>query len=86
MSEPNGLQRKCAEIANAIVPEYETGNYSCTGMYAKRWNAAYEAAELILTRLSNNVLAMAKGAEEGSQYSLACYDIMRAIRWLNPDK
>ena len=36
-----------AEIADRIVPEYRNGprSYCCTGHTAKRWNAAYLAAE-----------------------------------------
>lgn len=41
------------EIADRIVPEYRRSNgtyYSCTGTVAKRWNAAYLAAELAITQ------------------------------------
>lgn len=38
--------RFAAEIADAVVPEYRNGerSYSCTGLVAKRWSSAYEAA------------------------------------------
>lgn len=37
-------------IADQIVPEYRDGKraYSCTSWTAKRWQAAYEAAEKLL--------------------------------------
>lgn len=41
--------QKAREIAYSVVPEYKTGKYSCTGVYAKRYNAAYEAAMIALS-------------------------------------
>lgn len=31
------------EAAHFAVPEYKTGKYACNGVYANRWNSAYEA-------------------------------------------
>lgn len=38
--------RRCTEIADMVVPEYRSGvrAYSCTGLYAKRWQAAWDGA------------------------------------------
>lgn len=36
------------EAADKAVPEFRSGSYSCTGVYGKRWSAAYDAAMFIL--------------------------------------
>lgn len=38
---------KAASIACKIVPQYTCG-CSCTGVYAKRWSAAYDAAMMAI--------------------------------------
>lgn len=30
------------------MPQYRSGNYSCSGVYAKRWQAAYDGALVAL--------------------------------------
>jgi hypothetical protein len=44
---------RCTEIADQVVPQYRDDNqrqpgYSCTGIYAKRWQAAWDAACIAL--------------------------------------
>lgn len=41
---PKSIEARCTKIANAVVPEYNNGSYSCTGIIAKRWQAAWDAA------------------------------------------
>lgn len=44
-------QERCTEIADQVVPEYRPGKPpypSCTGIYAKRWQAAWDAACIAL--------------------------------------
>ena len=44
------VKRRCGEIADRLVPGFRvTAKRSCTGHYAKRWEAAYEGARLALT-------------------------------------
>jgi hypothetical protein len=40
------LNMRCTQIADRCVPEYRGGkkSYSCTGVVANRWQAAWEAA------------------------------------------
>lgn len=40
----------CTQIADAVVPEYRGGkkSYACTGLVAKRWQAAWDGACLAL--------------------------------------
>lgn len=39
------LDERCTQIADAVVPEYRgTKSYSCTGVVAKRWQAAWDGA------------------------------------------
>lgn len=43
------LAKQCTEIADRVVPQYRDENqrqpgYSCTGIYAKRWQAAWDGA------------------------------------------
>ena len=47
---PRALDKRCVEIADAVVPQYRSGerSYSCTGGMAKRWQAAFEGACLAL--------------------------------------
>lgn len=43
------LDKQCLAAADTIVPEYRgKPGYSCTGQVAKRWQAAYDAARLVL--------------------------------------
>jgi hypothetical protein len=39
---------RCTQIADKVVPQYRYGNYGCTGILAKRWQAAWDAACLAL--------------------------------------
>lgn len=49
MVHPNPLADRCTEIADQVVPQYRSGTgYSCTGIYAKRWQAAWDAAMIAL--------------------------------------
>ena len=47
---PPGINKRCTIIADAVVPEYRLAEKerSCTGHWAKRWSAAYAAAEMAL--------------------------------------
>lgn len=40
------LADRCTQIADRIVPEYRGGKkgYACTGVVAKRWQAAWDGA------------------------------------------
>lgn len=40
------LDERCTEIADRVVPQYRKMDltYSCTGHWAKRWQAAWDAA------------------------------------------
>lgn len=40
------ITERCTQIADRIVPEYRRGekSYSCTGVVAKRWQAAWDGA------------------------------------------
>ena len=47
------LPDACTRIADQVVPQYRDDNqrqpgYSCTGIYAKRWQAAWDAACIAL--------------------------------------
>lgn len=42
------LSSECRRIADRVVPEYFSGSYSCGGVYAKRWQAAWDAACIAL--------------------------------------
>ncbi len=41
---PKTIEARCTRIADAVVPEYNSDSYSCTGTIAKRWQAAWDAA------------------------------------------
>lgn len=44
------IEKHCVEVADRVEPGFRvTGQRSCTGHYAKRWQAAYDAALLVLT-------------------------------------
>ena len=47
---PTCDEDRLLEIADQAVPEYRGGKraYSCCGVYAKRWQAAYDAARIAL--------------------------------------
>lgn len=50
---PSDFKGRCLEIADRVVPEYRReqpgrANYSCTGVYAKRWQAAWDGACIAL--------------------------------------
>ncbi|MGN5375849.1 hypothetical protein [Sphingomonas hankookensis] len=50
---PSDLGNRCTDIADQVVPEYRDENqrqpgYSCTGVYGKRWQAAWDGACLAL--------------------------------------
>lgn len=42
------ISERAQELANQIVPEYQGKRHDFDGHYAKRWDAAYEAAFLAL--------------------------------------
>ena len=47
------ITQRCLLIADQVVPQYRNDNqrqpgYSCTGIYAKRWQAAWDAACIAL--------------------------------------
>lgn len=44
------IEARCTQIADTIVPEYRGGkkSYGCTGVVAKRWQAAWDGACLAL--------------------------------------
>lgn len=44
------INTRCCIIADAVVPEYRLSGKerSCTGHWAKRWDAAYYGAEMAL--------------------------------------
>ena len=45
MLQEDFIGGRCAEIADQVVPEYRGGKpRSCTGHYAKRWQAAWDGA------------------------------------------
>lgn len=46
------ITARCTQIADAVVPEYRDGkrSYSCTGLVAKRWQAAWDGACIALDR------------------------------------
>lgn len=51
--EPIDLVQRCTAIADQAVPQYRTpkpggGYYTCTGIYAKRWKAAWDGACIAL--------------------------------------
>lgn len=54
MTKPNLTQKTAAEIAYLVVPKYKTGKYPCHGVYAKQWQAAYDAALLALAIADND--------------------------------
>ena len=50
---PADIDARSLAIADQAVPQHRSekpggGYYSCTGIYAKRWQAAYDAAQLAL--------------------------------------
>jgi hypothetical protein len=44
------ISGRCAQIADTVVPSYRAGkkNYSCAGLVAKRWQAAWDGAWVAL--------------------------------------
>lgn len=42
------IPARCTEIADKVVPEYRSHRMSCTGVYAKCWQSAWDAACLAL--------------------------------------
>lgn len=46
---------RCVAIADRVVPQYRDGKviYSCGGLYAKRWQAAYDGAKLAFAEAGN---------------------------------
>ena len=44
------IAARCTQIADEAVPEYRGGarSYSCTGVVAKRWQAAWDGACIAL--------------------------------------
>ena len=55
---------RCTQIADAIVPMYRDGkkSYSCTGVVAKRWQAAWDGACVALGRSPNDYRSNVNGA------------------------
>ena len=50
MTAAEQINRRCVDIADQVVPEYR-GRIpapSCTGIYAKRWQAAYDGARIAI--------------------------------------
>lgn len=43
------LRKRCIEIADKVVPSFRGQKKSCMSRSAKRWNAAYHAAEIAMT-------------------------------------
>lgn len=46
----DAITERCTQVADKIVPAYRGGerSYSCTGIVAKRWQAAWDAACIAL--------------------------------------
>lgn len=44
--EADTIAERCTQIADAVVPAYRGGkkSYGCTGVVAKRWQAAWDGA------------------------------------------
>lgn len=49
LKEMTDLRQRCLEIADKVEPKYRGEGKSCTSHSAKRWSAAYSAAEIALT-------------------------------------
>jgi hypothetical protein len=49
MLENVAKHQKCTHVADSVVPKYRSGaGYSCGGIMAKRWQAAWDAAWVVL--------------------------------------
>lgn len=48
-SDHNEKIKIAVSAAHIAVPEYATGKYPCHGIYAKRWQAAYDAVMHVLS-------------------------------------